>query len=211
MSTTSAARSFRGTLLGGAAWVALMVPQAHATTLTFEGLQNGEAIDNYYDSGFGGSGSGPGPNYGITFTPNSLARNINSPTPVPPGNTVAFFIGAGDYMNKAAGFGTSLSFYYYNPGTAPGTVTVYSGLNGTGNALLTLTLSPDFGFDAAGDFFPGTAESVDFSGSANNIYFDNVTFDINALVVPEPTTLTLLAAGLLGVTALFSQRWLARR
>ena len=159
MSTTSAARSFRGTLLGGAACVALMAPQAHATTLTFEGLQNGEATDDIIDnSGFGGSGSGPGPNYGITFTPNSLARNISSPTPVPPGNTVAFFIGAGDYMNKPTGFGTSLSFYYYNPGTAPGTVTVYSGLNGTGNCAADTHPSPDSGFDAAGDFFPGTAE-----------------------------------------------------
>ena len=55
---------FRKALLGGAAFAALSVmaqqASANVITLTFEGLQNLEPIDNYYDGGFGGSGSAPG-------------------------------------------------------------------------------------------------------------------------------------------------------
>src|SRR5216684_8849886 len=41
--------------------------------LTFEGLKDNEPINNYYNGGFGNNGSGPGPNYGITFGPDALA------------------------------------------------------------------------------------------------------------------------------------------
>jgi hypothetical protein len=191
--------------LAGAASAVLISPQAFATatpfSLTFQGLQNSEPIVDYYDGGLGGFGSGPGPNYGVIFTSNSLAENISSPPfppPVPPGNPVAFFTGTGDYMNVPGGFDTSLSFYYF--GTSSGSVTVFSGLNGTGNSLLTLTLPPDSIFSPAGGFFSGTAESVDFSGSANNIYFDNIT-SAGSLVVPEPATLTVFGAGVLWMTA----------
>ena len=42
-------------------------------TMTFEGLQNFEGVANYYNSGLGSLGSGPGPNYGVTFDTNSAA------------------------------------------------------------------------------------------------------------------------------------------
>ena len=46
---------------------------SNAVTLNFEGLKNAETVSNYYNGGQGGKGSGPGPNYGITFGPNGLA------------------------------------------------------------------------------------------------------------------------------------------
>jgi hypothetical protein len=42
-------------------------------TMTFEGLQNQEAINDFYNGGTGSLGSGPGPNYGVHFTSDSLA------------------------------------------------------------------------------------------------------------------------------------------
>jgi len=203
-SASAVARSFWRALVGTAAAIFLTAPQAFSFQLTFDGLQNGEPIDNYYDGGRGGFGSGPGPSDGITFTSNSLAEIIGLPPfPAGPvGNPVALFTGTGDYMNVPAGFDTSLSFYYY--GTAPGSVTVFSGLNGTGRALLTVTLPPDATFLGAGGFFSGVAKSVDFSSATNDIYFDNVTS--GAVVLPEPASLTLLGAGLLAMAA-----WLRRK
>jgi hypothetical protein len=76
--------------------------------LTFVGLQGLEPILNYYDAGLGGFGSGPGPNYGITFGANALAvisadnggaGDFNGA----PYDTVSFFAsGSGDIMNVAA-------------------------------------------------------------------------------------------------------------
>src|SRR5581483_5833459 len=65
----------RKVLGGTAAAAALMIAaQSHAAiVLDFQGLQNNEPIDNFYDGGLGGFGSGPGPNDGISFTSNSLA------------------------------------------------------------------------------------------------------------------------------------------
>ena len=114
-------------------------------------------------------------------------------------------------MNIAAGFDTGFSFYYssdsqLNSGN-PGSVTVWSGLNGTGTLLAALTLL-DTGnngnypahynmWDAAGISFAGTAQSAIFSGAANYIGFDNITLgsDTPLPAVPEPST--CLAAALL--------------
>ena len=71
---------------------------ASSAVLNFEGLQNLEPILNFYDGSLGGFGSGPGPDYGITFGLDALAiidadaggtgNFANEPSP----NAVAFFL-----------------------------------------------------------------------------------------------------------------------
>lgn len=198
---------------------------AHAVpiVLTFEGLQDLEPVDSFYNGGLGGSGSGPGPNYGITFGADSLAAidldaggsgNIaNEPSP----NTVVFFLsGPGVVMNVPAGFTTGFSFFY--SGIQPGSVSVYDGLNGTGTLLASLNLSPTppgpgdpnggaYGVWAPiGVSFAGVAKSVNFSGAANFIAFDNITLGSQTPgAIPEPSTIVLFVSGL-GVAAAARRR-----
>ena len=46
---------------------------ASVFTLNFSGLQNNEEVLSYYNGGTGSLGSGPGPSYGITFSPSFVA------------------------------------------------------------------------------------------------------------------------------------------
>lgn len=48
--------------------VSAMNASASSFGLNFGGLNDGEEVLNYYNGGFGSQGSGPGPNFGITFT-----------------------------------------------------------------------------------------------------------------------------------------------
>ena len=205
-----------------------LVAQAGVITLTFEGLQNYEPINNYYNGGTGGFGSGPGPNYGITFTSDSLAiisgaaggsGNFSGSPTMP---TIAFFLtGAGDTMNVPAGFDTGFSFYYSAVGF-PGVVNVYDDLNGGGSLLASLDLpvtpsggAPECTYGAYCPWFPigvsftGVAKSVVFSGTANEIGFDNITLGASvpnpAGAVPEPATLLVAGPALLGL-ALYRRR-----
>jgi hypothetical protein len=185
---------------------------ASVTVLTFEGMQDLEPILNYYNGGLGGLGSGPGPNYGITFGADSLALNSGnySNNPSPPG-TAFFLTGPGDIMNVLGGFDTGFSFFYSAAGI-PGSVTVYDGFDGTGTILATLflpvtpTLPPfdtDFNnWQPIGVAFAGIAKSVNFSGVANQIGFDNITLgsETPSGSVPEPTTIVIWS--LLGGCAL---------
>lgn len=191
-------------LLIGLVSIAMPIMQGGVVTLTFEGLKDQEAVDNYYNGGLGGSGSGPGPSDGITFTSNSLAiieeaaggtGDFSNP---PSGDTVLFFLsGTADTMNVAAGFTTGFSFYYADQVGFTGSVDVYSGLNGTGTLLASLSLpstpSPYTVFVPIGVTFAGTAESVEFGGSANFIAFDNITLGSSTAggSVPEPTSVIL--------------------
>jgi hypothetical protein len=189
----------------------LTVGAAQAAFLDFEGLGNFDTVEEFYNGGTSGQGYS-GVNQGISFSPNALSiidsdagggGNIgNEPTP----DTVLFFLdGSAATMNVAAGFDTGFSFYYTNVANE-GFVSVYDGLNGTGNLLATLNL-PALGAgpgDPNGDFsnwaavgvsFDGIAKSVDFGGSANYIAFDNVTLG-DSVPVPEPATMFALAGGL---------------
>ncbi|MCU0781933.1 MAG: hypothetical protein MUF04_12640 [Akkermansiaceae bacterium] len=180
---------------------------AATTVLTFEGLGNNEAISNYYNGGLGGNGSGPGPNYGVTFSSNALAL-IDADAPGGTGNfggepspstTMYFLSGAAATLNYAAGFTTGFSFFY-TAINQPGFINVYDDVNGTGNLLasLSLPLTPNSGApDPTGAFSPflpigvsfqGIAKSVDFGGAVDQIGFDNITFgsDTPGGVVPEP-------------------------
>ena len=191
---------------------------AHAQVLTFEGLGNLEFVDNFYNGGTGSAGSGPGTNYGISFN-NALAA-IDSDAGgsgnwggEPSGETaIVFLSGGAATMNVPTGFSTGFSFFY-SAINVPGAVTVYDGLNGTGSVLATLNLpitpyngAPDptgaySPFVPFGVAFAGTAKSVDFGGTANQIVFDDVT--LNSATpgnVPEPGTVALLVGmGISGI------------
>jgi hypothetical protein len=197
--------------------------QASVIVLTFEGLEELEPIGQYYNGGFGGFGSGPGPNYGIEFGSSALAlidrdaggsgRFANEPSP----STVAFFpSGPGVVMNVPGGFTTGFSFFYTS--NFPGTVTVWDGLDGAGNLLASLNfpaLESNCGGDPSGDFncwsavgvaFSGVAKSVNFGGTRNQVSFDNITLGSRdpGGEIPEPGSMGLLASGLVAV-------WLRRR
>jgi len=159
--------------------------------LDFEGLGDNDAINNFYNGGTSGQGYS-GVNYGIEFgdalglidADNGGSGNFaNEPSP----STTMYFLNVSQaYMNVPAGFTTGFSFYYSSFST--GSVSVYDGLNGTGNLLGSIDLGVNFNNNCSGDptgvychwdpisvAFSGTAKSVVFGGNANYIIFDDVT------------------------------------
>ncbi|MDT3676181.1 PEP-CTERM sorting domain-containing protein [Microcystis wesenbergii] len=205
----------------------LAVDRANAQTilLDFEGLKDTEQILNFYNGGTGSQGSS-GINYGVSFSPNSLAivqgapgSNIGGlPTPV----TGAFFLsGSASTMNVANGFSTGFSFFYSAP-FQPGVVRIYDGLNATGNLLgsINLPLTPNGAsvpgcnssnfcpFVPIGLAFNGIAKSVDFGGAVNQIVFDDIKITLApTTTVPEPTSVM----GLIAISALGAGSVLQRK
>lgn len=221
-------------LLGIVAAIGLATAsQAAVIDLTFEGVNatypSGYAnVGDFYNGGTSSDGTS-GTNYGISFSSNALAICLNS-TSVLCSNTsrggfgdpnsqtggLFFLEGAQTYMNVAAGFDTGFSFNYAAIYYAS-SVSVYDGLNGTGNLLATIALGltttacdPSYSagfcpFVAAGIGFAGIAKSVSFAGVSNQVVFDDVTFG-SATPGPSPTPLPaglpLLAVGLGGLAVL---------
>jgi hypothetical protein len=172
-----------------------------------------EEILNYYNGGADQYGA-IGPSDGITFGSASYALAnypLSNTGPGEPGggNAMIFLNGSGDIMNVAAGFTTGFSSYYA-AATLPGSVTVYSGLNGTGTVLATLILpvtgeGTPSGFnnwEPIGISFAGTAESVNFSGTENQIAFSDLTIgSVNPIInsTPDNTGLSIYAIAALGL------------
>jgi len=187
---------------------------AGAIVLDFEGIANGAAVGDYYNGG-------GGTNYGVSFSANTLALidsdaggtgNFgNEPSP----NTIMFFLSGGAaILNVAAGFDVGFSFFYSSSTAA--TISVYDGLNGTGNLLTSFTIAavgigtcgdPTGAFciwSAAGGTFDGIARSINFGGTPDQTGFDNITFGSGTPGgggIPEPTSLALVGAALLGAAA----------
>lgn len=209
---------FRASIFGALCSAAMLVCGiSHATTLTFEGVGDECAINDFYNGGTDACNNS-GTNYGIGFTSASLGlidadaggtgNFANEPSP----STALFFLSSDRAtMNVAAGFDTGFSFYY--SANADDTfVNVWSGLNGTGTLLATINLARNWNndgctgdpggqychWDPIGVLFSGTAMSVDFGGTANYVAFDNVTLgsDIPG-GVPEPGALGMFGLGLL--------------
>jgi hypothetical protein len=197
--------------VSGAACV-LAVGKAEAVILDFEGISNTAQIGNFYNGN------------GVSFDNNARASIDsdaggggafeNEPSP----NTVMDFRGTGTIMNVAGGgFDSFSTFYSAGNQNQPGSIELFSGLNGTGTLLASLSnlLTPTSGngvndrfttFDLAdfGDSF-GIAQSVRFGGTAQQILFDNVSFNtVNpSTQVPEPFT---VIGTLVGGTAAFRMR-----
>lgn len=190
-----------------------------------------DQILEYYNGGTDGRGA-TGTNYGVSFTSNAIvgceqgfacADTNTAQAPSAP-NIMFFLSGAAATINVAAGFTTGFSFYYSSV-NVPGVINVWSGLNDTGTLLATLDLpvTPNGAgipgclgasfcpYTPIGVAFSGTAESVDFGGTENQIAFDDITFGSTTPGVPEPATWGLMLVGLggIGAVARLSRRRLA--
>ena len=168
--------------------------------MTFEGLQSQEPVQDYYNGGLGGFGTGPGPSFGVTFSTNADAFIRTDPFPGDPSPPTILLLadfsnpfGAGYpltmTMDVAAGFTQDLNFYDIAIGRVA-TVQIFSGLDGTGTMLSQLTLplldpNNEVFTGVVTMPFAGTAESVVFSGGNLQLALDDISFGPLASV-PEP-------------------------
>ena len=205
-------------------WLLVAVQSAHGAvfTLTFEGLRDKEQILEFYNAGTGSLGSGPGSNYGVSFSAGGIAvidtdaggsgNFANEPSPE---TGATWTTSNGLVIDVAGGFETGFSFFYAS--ATSGTVSVYDGLDATGNVLGVISLARTPGgtscmgdptgtfceFDPAGVAFTGVAKSIGFTGSATLIGLDNVTFGSAVpQFVPEPASLFLVGIGVAGLALL---------
>ena len=140
--------------------------------------------------GFGSLGSGPGPAFGITFTPGLVA----DPTRLLFGPS-ARITDTSATMNLDSAFPGLVSFYF----TGNGTVSFFSGQNGSGTPLSSfgLTMSQSNTFGAT---LPPFQSAVFTPAVGSTLRLDSITF--GAQVVPEPSTAMLLLTGL-GLVSIF--------
>ena len=179
--------------------------RAGSVLLTFEGLQYGEQVLNFYNGGTGSLGS-RGTNYGVSFDTYALALTRGSYAGEPSPPTIMSLINQngnpGDpltvNMDVSGGFQTALTFYdvVIDQGTH-GAIAIDSGLGGTGSELASMTL--DYTGSTFGPLqtlsFSRVAHSVVFKGGNDQIGFDDIGFS-KVSTVPEPTSLILFVSGL---------------
>jgi hypothetical protein len=205
--------------------------------LNFEGINSPGVQTTPIGSFYSGLG---GPDFGIEFSPNALALCLNTLVvhcsnasrggQGNPASQSGGLISSGPFtiMNSAPGFADALSFWYAAV-SIPGSIELFSGLNGTGALLATRSLGltaivPGCGPAYAADYCPFQPFGVQFAGTAHSVEFDGGTFvayddvDLGSLdagnatttTTPEPGTAGLVATGLFAA-AMFARRRQAGR
>ncbi|WP_031495059.1 hypothetical protein [Bryobacter aggregatus] len=211
--------------------LAASLSQAATIKINFEGIQAHAAdagfasVGEYYNGGRA-SNNALGVDYGVSFS-SALAICLNTAgvncteaskgevCEAGSGFTAMTASGSPMFMNVAAGFETTLSFFYTNPTWARNSVELWSGLNGTGTLLKTLVLagtadgsstSACLGagycpFEKISISFDGIAKSFVLAGEWDQIAIDDIEFQTagssDPSQVPEPATLSLVAVAAL--------------
>jgi hypothetical protein len=207
---------------------------AHAATITLPlgNVKSGADILQYFNGGADSVPTdGSGPNLGISFSANGTAQKAGTTSTSdgrfennPSGQGEVLFFSSSttttSTLNYAAGF-SALSFNYSISGNnsnlgstsaySSASVELWSGLNGTGTVLDTLTLTPvanPGGCAGHGDVYCnwqvastgptnfGTAESITFGANSTSAFteFDGLT--LTPAPVPLPAAAWLLLSGL---------------
>jgi PEP-CTERM motif len=204
-----------GAIAAATAMLVSMPAAAQTVTLDFEGLGSQAAINDFYNGGTDSQGNS-GTNFGVAFGSNALALREEDPEAnfgLPPSaSTVMFFLTGSAVLNYAEGFDTGFSFWFSTVSFA-GEVSVYDGLDASGNLLGTIDLAalgagPSLGnpfsnWSIGSLSFEGTARSIDFGGTVNQVGYDDITFGSATPggtdpvpAIPEPSTYALMFAGL---------------
>jgi len=200
--------------------LAFSASAAHAHSsgelLSFQGVQDMQPVGDFYN----GAGLPGTPNYGITFSSNFLGlRSFSRPgngafAPTPTATPAIFLPGSTGnsvtgIMNVSGGFTNGLQFFY-TAGFSQ-TVTLWSGTNGTGTVLATISLAANDGncmnfptycnWSTVGvNLGSSSVKSVTFTGPANSLGISDITVGASTTAVPEPSTLCLLGTGLVGAS-----------
>ena len=246
-SMNSALKSVVAAVVAGSAAAVLLAAPAKASpvTLTFGDLRNGAAIGNWFN---GGANPFPppvtnGPHDGVVFSANAneqkkgvtgasgqgTGKFENNPSGV---NGVLYFpfsASGKSYLNDASGFNDvsfdysllNNSYSYEGASPTPETIELFSGLNGTGTLLGSITLEPNgttVACKTRGDEFctwseagfkttvHGTmAESILFGPSGTGPLIGIEFYDVRLSQTPLPAALPLFGGGL-AVLGLFSRR-----
>lgn len=202
-----------------------------STVLTFGTLPNDVTIQNYFNGGLSGyPNSGTGPSDGVVFSSNAdEVRTVTEHNPSGTGGALYFPYSSTvtSLFNDAAGFSTLALAYSVLDNenySSKVTVTLYSGLNGTGQSLGTVTLGPigtpgttplrgglAEGCTGSGDEFCiwGNASVTASQGLAKSAVFatptanEDVEYASLTLTtgVPEPATWALMLLGFAGIGA----------
>lgn len=237
----------RNLLVTGILLLAAAPALADVIVLNFENIApypnnpgtNPVAIENYYNGGTSSAGTS-GTNYGVYFGSNALVGCLNTIGVIcsltsrgglgdPNSQDAGLFTFTGNQivLDDPAGFNGGFSLFYTTPDSGQ-SANIYSGLDGAGTLLATISLGPtpwngcsavyDAGycpFVPIGTTFDGTAESVVIKEDDNSIMFDDLTLGSatpDPVPTPESSSLAmLLTAAAAGGGCLHKKRRVFRK
>jgi hypothetical protein len=221
--------------LAAAIGLCLASASGHADTVTLplgtagNIVHTGDFIESYFSGGTDSTGES-GSNLGISFSNNVTAQKAGNNNSTGNGKfennpshaSEVIFASSSYDINDAGGFsGLAFNYAFSNNNLADSlTATLYSGLNGTGTALATFTMSSTgtpiacatgtnayctwSGFSTGGTNF-GAADSVVLSGNVSLSELDGLVFTTPS-TVPLPATAWLMLGGLAGFAGVFRRR-----